>query len=138
MPIMHSISSSRLTSVLAGVALLAVALAPAARAAKFPALNTPPSTAQLPGKLVWADPFTNNPDEATHFYTNLLGWTAEPLEQKGKGYTVFSNNGHPVAGLAPRNATGSNHPARWVGYFAVGDIDAALAHVTKNGGGIHA
>ena len=114
------------------------ASAPAARAAKFPALNTPASTEHLTGKLVWADLFTTNPDEATRFYTSLFGWTAASLDQKGKGYTVFTNDGHPVAGLAPRKVAGSNHPARWIGYFAVSDIDATLANVTKNGGVIHA
>jgi uncharacterized protein len=135
---MHLIPRSRLASVIAGTALLAIGLAPCARADKFPPLNTPASTEHLTGKLVWADLFTNNPDEATKFYTTLLGWTATSLDQKGKGYTVFSNNGHPVAGLAPRNVTGTNHPARWIGYFAVSDIDATLALVTKNGGLIRA
>ena len=135
---MYPIPRSRFASILAGAALLAAGLTPAARAEKFPALNTPASSEHLTGKLVWADLFTTNPDEATHFYTGLLGWTSQALDQKGKGYTVFMNDGHPVAGLAPRKVPGSNHPARWIGYFAVSDIDTTLTSVTKNGGVIHA
>src|ERR1019366_6263988 len=67
-----------------------------------------------------------------------LGWTATPLEQKGKSYTVFSNEGTPVAGLAPRSAKGSNHPSRWIGYYSVVDIDAALATASKDGGTVRA
>jgi len=107
-------------------------------ATAFPPLNTPATTVHSPGKLVWADLFTTDPDGATKFYCGLLGWTATALEQKGKGYTVFSNDGRPVAGLAPRSVTGANHPSRWIGYYAVADIDATLALVTKDGGVVRA
>jgi hypothetical protein len=134
---MHS-NSRLLHAPLLACAALAVALAPSAWAAKFPALNTPASSEHIPGKLVWADLFTNNPDEATRFYTSLLGWTAQPLEQKGKGYVVFMNNGQPVAGIVTRAMQGKNHPARWIGYFSVADINAALANVTRGGGMVRA
>ena len=129
---------SRFAPILAAVAMLAVACPPTAEAAKFPPLNNPATTEHLPGKLVWADLFTTNPEAATTFYCGLLGWTAAPLEQKGKGYTVFSNNGKPVAGLAPRAVTGGNHPSRWIGYYAVTDIGATLKLVTQNGGTVRA
>ncbi len=118
--------------------MLAAGIPATANAAKFPPLNTPGTTEHRTGKLVWADLFTADPEKATEFYCGLLGWTAVPLEQKGKGYTVFSNDGKPVAGLAPRSVTGANHPSRWIGYYAVADIDATLALVTANGGTIHA
>jgi predicted enzyme related to lactoylglutathione lyase len=135
---MHTISFSRRARVLAGTAMLAIGLAPSSHAAKFPALNDPATTEHIPGKLVWADLITTDPDSATKFYTSLLGWTAAPIEQKGKGYVVFSNNGRPVAGLAPHNVKGGTHPARWIGYYSVTDIDAAVAAVTKEGGKVYA
>jgi predicted enzyme related to lactoylglutathione lyase len=135
---MKSTSLLRLTPILAGVSLLAAGFAPSVQAAKFPPLNDPASTEHLPGKLVWADLFTTDPDGATKFYCGLLGWTAMPIEQKGKGYVVFSNGGRPVAGLAPRSVKGGTHPSRWIGYYSVSDIDAAVAAVTKGGGMVHA
>ena len=30
-----------------------------------------------------------------------VGWTAAPVEQKGRSYIIFSNDGRPVAGLNP-------------------------------------
>jgi predicted enzyme related to lactoylglutathione lyase len=114
--------------------LLAVGSPTAVHAAKFPPLNSPAVTDHLPGKLIWADLFTADPDGATKFYCDLLGWTATPLEQKEKGYTVFSDQGTPVAGLAPRSVTGPNHKSRWIGYLAVTDLKGALAIATKNGG----
>ncbi len=120
------------------MAILAAGIPVSVRAATFPPLNTPATTEHRPGKLVWADLFTTDSDGATKFYCGLLGWTAAPIEQKGKGYTVFSNEGRPVAGLAPRSVTGPNHPSRWIGYYSVMDIDATLALVTKDGGVIRA
>jgi uncharacterized protein len=135
---MHTISTIRLAPILASAALLAAGIPVSVHAAKFPPLNTPATTEHRPGKLVWADLFTTDPDGATKFYCSLLGWTAAPVEQKGKDYMVFSNNGRPVAGLAPRSVRGANHPSRWIGYYSVTDIDATLALVTKDGGTVRA
>jgi len=135
---MHTIPTFRLAPALVSAALLAAGIPASVQAAKFPPLNAPATAEHLPGKLVWADLFTTDPDGATKFYCDLLGWTAAPIEQKGKGYTVFSNEGRPVAGLAPRSVKGANHPSRWIGYYSVVDIDATLALVTRNGGTIRA
>ena len=128
----------RSSPIYAAAALLCAGLPSSARAAKFPPLNTPASTEHIPGKLIWADLFTTDPDGASKFYCGLLGWTAAALEQKGKGYTVFSNDGTPVAGLTPRSVKGQNRPSRWIGYFAVTDIAATVATVSKNGGTVRA
>lgn len=133
---MHKISRFRIPAVLAALSLTA-GLSTPARADKFPALNTPPSVEHIPGKLVWVDLFTTDPDAASKFYCGLLGWTATSMDQKGKGYVIFSNNGHPVAGLAPRSVKGPGHPSRWIGYYAVTDMGSTLALVTKDGGVIH-
>jgi uncharacterized protein len=127
----------RFAPILAAAAI-AAGFPNAARADKFPALNTPDSTAQIPGKLLWADLFTSDIDSATTFYTGLLGWSATSLDQKGKTYTVFTNDGRPVAGLVLRTLKGPEHPSRWIGYLSVADIDAAVALATKSGGVVRA
>jgi predicted enzyme related to lactoylglutathione lyase len=135
---MHTKSILRLAPFFAAAALLAAGFPASVRAANFPPLNTPAAADHLPGKVVWADLFTANPDGATKFYCGLLGWTAAALDQKGKSYTVFSNDGKPVAGLAPRSVATANHPSRWIGYFAVTDIAASLDAATKAGGTVRA
>ncbi len=129
-------SSPRSAALLA--ALVALGCSTPVQAAPFPSLNTPATTEHHAGKLVWADLFTANPEEATKFYCGLLGWTATTLDQKGKSYTVFSNEGRPVAGLAPRAARGTIRASRWIGYYAVTDLPAVLEHVTKLGGTVRA
>ena len=135
---MHSKPIARISPILAGAALLAGGIPASADAARFPPLNAPATAEHHPGKLVWADLFTTDPDGAAKFYCGLLGWTATPLEQKGRTYTVFSNGGRPVAGLVKRLVSGANRPSRWIGYVAVADINATLAAVTKDGGTVRA
>jgi len=134
---LHRTSFLRLAPILAGAVLAAGPAIPAS-AGIFPPLNSPVTTEHRPGKLVWADLFTANPDGAAKFYCELLGWTAAPLDQNGKGYTVFFNGGRAVAGLAPRSVRTGVHPSRWIGYYAVIDIGATLALAAKEGAVVRA
>jgi predicted enzyme related to lactoylglutathione lyase len=91
-----------------------------------------------PGKLIWADLFTSEPEAASKFYCGLLGWTASNIDQKGKAYIVFMNNGVPIAGIAPHKLSKADHPSRWIGYVSVSDIKATVEAVEKAGGKVHA
>jgi uncharacterized protein len=134
---MHTNSISRIASLL-GAAALALGLVSTAHAAPFPAINTTSNETHLPGKLVWADLFTSEPDAASKFYCGLLGWTATSIDQKGKAYTIFMNNGVAVAGLAPHSLAKESHPSRWIGYISTADIKATVAAVKSDGGVLHA
>lgn len=127
-----------MVKLLASAAVFALGITATVNAAPFPPLNSPASTTVLPGKLVWADLFTSQPAEATKFYTELLGWSSTTIDQKGKTYTIFTNNGIPVAGLAPHSYAKESHPSRWIGYVSVADINATVAAVEKDGGKVHA
>jgi uncharacterized protein len=131
-------SNSRRVFAFALVLLFGLGLQTSGRGASFPPLNAPASPERHPGKFVWADLFTADPAGATKFYCDLFGWTATTLDQKGKTYTVFNNDGRPVAGLAPRSVRGATHPSRWIGYLAVTDIATAVQAVTNAGGKVHA
>lgn len=137
---MRTTSLHRLASGLTLALTLGAAFASAAPAtsAVFQPLNSPLSGDHLPGKFVWADLFTTDPAAATKFYSGLFGWTANKIEQNGTIYTVFSNGGRPVAGLAPRSASSTKRPSRWIGYVAVNDLNQTLARVPKAGGQVRA
>ncbi len=135
---MHTNSVHRLAAVAAVIALLGIASSTSAQSTTFPPLNAPPTSLQIPGKLIWADLFTTDAEAATKFYCGVFGWTAVTLEQKGRTYTVFSNAGRPVAGLAPRPKSQSKHPSRWINYVSVMDISATLARVKEAGGDVRA
>lgn len=105
--------------------------------AVFQPLNDPATNEQHPGKFVWADLFTNDAAAATKFYTGVFDWKVSATEQNGKSYTVFTSDGHPVAGLVPRT-TAKGKPSRWIGYIAVSDIKASLAAATEAGAQVRA
>jgi predicted enzyme related to lactoylglutathione lyase len=128
---------SRMAPLLASAAVLALGFAAKADAAPFPPITSPSTTEHRPGKLVWADLFTSEPDAASKFYTGLLGWSATTIDQKGKSYIVFTNNGVPVAGIAPHSLAKESHPSRWIGYISVSDIKQAVASVSMTGGKVH-
>ena len=104
----------------------------------FQPLNSPATNEQHPGKFVWADLFTNDSVAATKFYSGVFGWKATATDQNGKSYTIFSSDGHPVAGLAPRTTANKKRPSRWIGYIAVPDIKSALEAATQAGGQVRA
>ena len=136
---MTAISRYRLTGILAATLLLGFALPASASTPLFQPLHSPATGQRHPGKFVWADLFTTDPVAATKFYSGLLGWTANVIDQKGKSYTVFSNGRHPVAGLAPRTrATNKENSSQWIAYIAVSDINASLALVKPAGGEVRA
>ena len=135
---MNSKTVFRLSAVAAVIALLGIASPASAQSTTLPPLNAPPTSLRIPGKLIWADLFTTDPEAATKFYCGVFGWTAVTLEQKGRTYTVFSNAGRPVAGLAPRPKSKSKHPSRWINYVSVTDISATLARVKEAGGEVRA
>jgi uncharacterized protein len=135
---MNPKSHLRLALSIAGIALATLSHPSTVSAAKFDALNTPATTEHHQGKLVWADLFTSDPDGATKFYCDLLGWTSVVVDQKGKPYTVFSNDGKPVAGLAPHTAAATKHLSKWIGYISVDDINQTVSVAQKAGAVVHA
>jgi predicted enzyme related to lactoylglutathione lyase len=135
---MHTTLAYRLATVLAITTLLGAGFPAMARAATFPALNNPASTEVHPGKFVWAELHTSDSAAATKFYSGVFGWTAVTLDQDGVAYTVFSNAGHPVAGLRQRSPAASKRASRWINYIAVTDIASTLSIVTKAGGVVRA
>ncbi len=109
-----------------------------ASGAPFQPLNQPATPTHRPGKFVWADLFTTDPVAAQKFYSGLFGWTANTITQDGKSYTIFSNGSRPVAGLAPRPASASARPSRWISYIAVTDAAATLSLIKKASGQVRA
>jgi predicted enzyme related to lactoylglutathione lyase len=102
-------------------ALIAVFLIIAACARQMPTLpviGTPGNS--LPGKVVWHDLVTPNPDKSRAFYGQLFGWQ---FEQISDGYVLARSDGRPVAGMARVDAVGQ--PSHWLPLVSVKDIARA-------------
>jgi predicted enzyme related to lactoylglutathione lyase len=134
---MSFLSSFRRT-LLPTLFVLAVLSQPAGAAFRpdeLPPLNDTGPGEHLPGKFVWADLFTADPDAAGKFYCALLGWTSAPLQRAGAPPYLLLSNGHgPVAGVTLRPPHRPETAARWIGYAAVEDVDRALEAAKRAGG----
>lgn len=137
--------SVTLRSTAVAAALAALVAAPGRAPAADPAppagprqLDLPPITGGAspvvhPGKLVWFDLLTHDPELARTFYGALLGWT---FESRGE-YTLARDAGGAVAGIirmAPPGAGKAPAPSRWMPLLSVSDLAAAIEAVKANGG----
>ena len=86
-----------------------------------------------PGIFSWRELFSEDVVVSQKFYTELLGWTTEVMPMPLGDYTMFMNDGKPVAGLNPIPDGKEDAGSSWVNYITVEDLDATLALAEKLG-----
>jgi hypothetical protein len=88
------------------------------------------------GTFGWADVAVPDMAAGSDFYTSLFGWdAAESPGGESMPYTIFSQDGKPVAGmgpLTPEQQEGGQPPV-WSSYVMVDDADAIAAKATSLG-----
>ena len=84
------------------------------------------------GAPCWIDLYTSDTDQATTFYGELFGWTAESAGEEFGGYTIFTKSGRPVAGCMQHMNPGD--PEQWSVYLASADARATAAAASGHGG----
>lgn len=82
-----------------------------------------------PGLIGWNELVTHNLPPAKKFYAGLLGWKAKPFG-KGVDYTLFMKGRDMVGGLLKCPKPGK-HPAQWIPYIYVDDVDATAKKAAK-------
>lgn len=93
-------------------------------------------TTPLPGRIVWYDLITTDPERAKAFYTELLGWTTRTMSMGPEAeYTMFANSGKDFGGIEAAKAP--DVPSHWIHYTTVEDVDAAAAAAKSLGGAVH-
>jgi predicted enzyme related to lactoylglutathione lyase len=85
-----------------------------------------------PGALVWNELASPDLEASTAFYSDLFGWEIAPFEGSPMQYLSIKNKGASNGGI--REAMPPGTPPHWLVYFAVEDIDAALAKAEELGG----
>jgi predicted enzyme related to lactoylglutathione lyase len=90
------------------------------------------SLVNAPGALSWNELATPDIDASAGFYSELFGWTVEPIEGRQLPYRVIkkqdgSNNG----GMRP---TMESEPPYWLVYFGTDDIEGVVAKASEHGG----
>ncbi len=85
-----------------------------------------------PGFFVWAELWTDDVDDATEFYGEVVGYETRVIEKPGGEYTVFETGGTPRAGLV--STPDEKVDPVWAPYIGVADIDAILSSTVELGG----
>jgi predicted enzyme related to lactoylglutathione lyase len=90
-----------------------------------------------PGALTWNDLLTPEPEAALRFYGDLFGWAIDRVAP-GQPYWTISNRGSSNGGIMeqPPELRRAGAPPVWNAYFAVEDLDAALATAREGGGDV--
>jgi uncharacterized protein len=88
-----------------------------------------------PGSMCWNELAARDIDAAKRFYEAVFGWQAETNAYGDTSYTEWKLDGRSVGGMIQMNEQWpAEIPAHWMVYFAVDDIDAAVARAGELGG----
>ncbi len=81
---------------------------------------------------------TRDVEGAKRYYEDLCGWSfiSMPMGPDGPDYILGLKDGKPVVGMMDMNASSDDASADpfWMSYFAVDDVDAAVAKTIAAGG----
>jgi predicted enzyme related to lactoylglutathione lyase len=85
------------------------------------------------GRFVWYDHLAQDAKAAITFYSHVLGWTTQPIQQ---GYTMFAGSQGPMAGTVdmPERMRKEGATPHWGSNVFVDDVDVAVAETRKLGG----
>jgi predicted enzyme related to lactoylglutathione lyase len=84
-----------------------------------------------PGAICWNELASSDLDASPGFYGDLFGWRTEPFEGGEMRYLTIKNgeaNNGGMRDLQPQE------PPNWLVYFAVDDVEQAMAKVGELGG----
>ena len=88
------------------------------------------------GLPYWSELMTRDVPKSRTLYAEICGWTYEDVPMPdGSTYVLAMRGGRPVAGMMDTSGSDetTSGPARWMTYFAVRDVDAAVAASVAQG-----
>jgi predicted enzyme related to lactoylglutathione lyase len=90
-----------------------------------------------PGAVVWNELNTRNPDASKAFYGESFGWEFEEQQFDAGPYTSIKMGEAAVGGMIDITGRAPDEvPPHWLVYFAVEDVDAAVARASEADGGV--
>jgi len=115
--------------------VLVLALACAAVAAASPLGPDGVSGQKHPGRFVWFELATDDPDGARRFYEAVLGWSFRRPEGAPASYAIIESGGRKVGGMFRHSRpAGAPVGSRWLGFISVEDAARAARDVQLRGG----
>ncbi len=90
------------------------------------------------GSIGWTDLTVDNAEEIRNFYSEVVGWKADPVDMGG--YNDFNMtppaSGEPVAGVCHAKGSNTGLPTQWIMYVTVEDIERSAGRCEQLGGKI--
>lgn len=106
----------------------------------LPSITEGATSDRLPGKIVWRELLTNDPEASKRFYGELFDWQFESV---GSGanlgsdtdYTLIRHNGRPIGGMVDTVALNNRTDiSQWIVLMSVANVDEAVSGVEAAGG----
>ena len=90
----------------------------------------------LQGRFIWYELLTSDPDAATRFYTELIGWGTAEWGEGEEPYIMWTTGGTSIGGVTTlsEEARKVSAPPHWLGYVGTSDIDATVSQAEELGG----
>jgi predicted enzyme related to lactoylglutathione lyase len=98
---------------------------------KSAAGDPPDVLSNPPGRFIWNELHTTDPDQALAFYERVVGFSSRAVGGPAGPYHVLSKGGVDRAGITGHLAPGA--PPHWLPHVSVDDVDAAIALAQKRG-----
>ena len=90
---------------------------------------------RFPGRFIWFDLATENPNGARVFYAAVFGWTVREVAGAPRQYALFDNGAGKVGGMfGYARPTDAKVGARWLSLMSVADAAKAAEVVRARGG----
>jgi uncharacterized protein len=87
------------------------------------------------GGIEWRDLTVQDADSLRDFYTEVAGWTAQPVNMGDyDDYTMLDSAGHAVAGVCHARGENADLPPQWLMYVTVADLDSSISACMRLGG----
>ncbi len=89
------------------------------------------------GRFVWHEVMTTDVEGAKKFYTEVVGWKAEPWGTDGS-YTIWMSPTGPVGGCMalPAELAAGGSPPFWLTYIGTPNVDDTIARAKQLGGAV--
>ncbi len=90
---------------------------------------------QETGSIGWVDLTVPDAEGLREFYSEVVGWEAEPLDMGGySDFVMKTPGGQGVAGVCHARGGNADLPAQWLIYVTVSDVEASAARCRELGG----
>lgn len=87
------------------------------------------------GTILWQDLTVPNSEEVRDFYSQVVGWQANPHDMGDYfDFDMLAPDGQVVAGICHARGANANLPAQWLIYIVVADVDESIERCLALGG----